>query len=129
MCLVFTTNNLYEATVAGLAPLQLVLVGTTVEVSAFLEYDNTTIRQYGRWPADLRDVRGNAGDGIHGASAGGLWQAAVFGFAGLQFAESGPSLQPNLPAGWKRLAFHFVYQNVRYQAVATPTGGEVQALP
>jgi hypothetical protein len=35
-CLVFTTNNLYEATVAGLAPLQLVLVGTTVEVSAFL---------------------------------------------------------------------------------------------
>ena len=36
LCLVFTTNNLYEATVAGLAPLQLVLVGTTVEVSAFL---------------------------------------------------------------------------------------------
>ena len=25
--------------------------------------------------ADLFDVRGNAGDGIHGASAGGLWQA------------------------------------------------------
>lgn len=36
LCLVFTTNNLYEATVAGLAPLQLVLIGTTVEVSAFL---------------------------------------------------------------------------------------------
>lgn len=35
-CLVFTTNNLYEATIAGLAPLQLVLVGTTVEISAFL---------------------------------------------------------------------------------------------
>jgi len=35
-CLVFTTNNLYEATVASLTPLQLVLVGTTVEVSAFL---------------------------------------------------------------------------------------------
>ncbi|HWQ83358.1 MAG TPA: glycoside hydrolase family 65 protein, partial [Anaerolineales bacterium] len=32
--------------------------------------------------ADLEDVRGNAADGIHGASAGGLWQAVVFGFAG-----------------------------------------------
>jgi kojibiose phosphorylase len=37
--------------------------------------------------ADLYDVRGNAGDGIHGASAGGLWQAVVLGFAGLQWAS------------------------------------------
>ncbi len=34
--LVFATNSLYEVTVAGLAPLQLVLIGTTVEVSTFL---------------------------------------------------------------------------------------------
>ncbi|MGB8984890.1 MAG: glycoside hydrolase family 65 protein, partial [Anaerolineales bacterium] len=34
--------------------------------------------------ADLRDVRGNAGDGIHAASAGGTWQAVVFGFGGLR---------------------------------------------
>jgi DHA3 family tetracycline resistance protein-like MFS transporter len=36
LCLVFTTNSLYEVTVAGLAPLQLVLIGTALEVSAFL---------------------------------------------------------------------------------------------
>ncbi len=36
LCLVFTTNSLYEATVARLTPLQLVLVGTTVELSTFL---------------------------------------------------------------------------------------------
>src|SRR5512138_2075685 len=36
LCLVFTTNSLYEVTVAGLAPLQLVLIGTTLEVSTFL---------------------------------------------------------------------------------------------
>ena len=36
LCLVFEANSLYEATVAGLAPLQLVLVGTTVELSTFL---------------------------------------------------------------------------------------------
>ena len=36
LCLVFTTNSLYEVTVAGLAPLQLVLIGTTLEVSTFI---------------------------------------------------------------------------------------------
>ena len=34
--MMFVTTSLYEATVAGLTPLQLVLVGTTLEVSAFL---------------------------------------------------------------------------------------------
>src|SRR5512141_160199 len=34
--MVFVTNSLYEATVAGLAPLQLVLIGTTLEISTFL---------------------------------------------------------------------------------------------
>ena len=36
ICLVFVTNSLYEVTVAGLSPLQLVLIGTTLEVSTFL---------------------------------------------------------------------------------------------
>lgn len=34
--MMFVTMSLYEATVAGLTPLQLVLVGTTLEVSAFI---------------------------------------------------------------------------------------------
>jgi len=59
--------------------------------------------------ADLKDVRGNAGDGIHGASAGGLWQVAVFGFAGLKIGEQGWSVDPKLPDGWTRLAFKFWY--------------------
>ena len=59
--------------------------------------------------ADLKDVRGNAGDGIHGASAGGLWQIAVFGFAGLKIGEQGWSIDPKLPDGWTRLAFKFWY--------------------
>jgi len=57
--------------------------------------------------ADLEDVRGNAGDGIHGASAGGLWQAVVFGFAGLRVNDEGWTVTPNLPSHWKRLAFKF----------------------
>src|SRR3990172_5176788 len=34
--MMFVTMSLYEATIAGLNPVQLVLVGTTLEVSAFL---------------------------------------------------------------------------------------------
>lgn len=34
--MMFVTTSLYEATVAGLTPLQLILVGTTLELSAFL---------------------------------------------------------------------------------------------
>lgn len=59
---------------------------------------------------DLRDVRHNASDGIHGASAGGLWQAAIFGFAGLRITDRGWETQPMLPRGWSRLAFNFFYR-------------------
>jgi len=58
--------------------------------------------------ADLRDVRHNASDGIHAASAGGLWQAAVLGFGGLQLHDDGSwTMQSQLPHHWTRLAFKF----------------------
>jgi trehalose/maltose hydrolase-like predicted phosphorylase len=57
--------------------------------------------------ADLQDVRGNAGDGIHGASAGGIWQAVVTGFAGLKLFADHWEVHPCLPPHWKRLSFHF----------------------
>jgi len=60
--------------------------------------------------ADLRDVRGNAGDGIHAASAAGTWQAVVFGFGGLRVGESGWRVEPRLPAHWRRLRFKFFDQ-------------------
>ena len=60
--------------------------------------------------ADLLDVRHNASDGIHGANAGGLWQTAVFGFAGLRIHGNGWDIHPMLPPGWNRLAFKFYYR-------------------
>jgi beta-phosphoglucomutase len=54
---------------------------------------------------DLEDVRGNAAHGIHAATNGGLWQAAVFGFGGLRLTEAGPQVSPQLPPKWKRLQF------------------------
>ena len=34
--MMFVVTSLYEATVAGLTPVQLILVGTTLEISAFV---------------------------------------------------------------------------------------------
>lgn len=59
---------------------------------------------------DLEDVRGNANDGIHAASAGGIWQTVVFGFGGVQFTEEGPVATPHLPPSWTRLKFKLHWQ-------------------
>ena len=56
---------------------------------------------------DLADKMGNAAGGIHAGALGGLWQAAVFGFAGLRIGKDGPEQQPNLPPSWRSLSMHF----------------------
>ena len=70
--------------------------------------------------ADLRDVRGNARDGIHGASAAGTWQAVVFGFAGLRLTADGWTVSPRLPRGWKRLSFSFTYRGQLQHVEVSP---------
>ena len=63
---------------------------------------------------DLKDLRGNTGDGIHAASAGGLWQALVFGFGGLKLTPEGPKAWPRLPEHWKRVTFRICYHGKRF---------------
>ncbi|MBE9238380.1 beta-phosphoglucomutase [Anabaena aphanizomenioides LEGE 00250] len=59
---------------------------------------------------DLEDIRGNANEGIHGASTGGVWQAVVFGFGGIQFTNNQPVAHPHLPPGWTRLKFKLYWR-------------------
>ena len=54
---------------------------------------------------DLEDSRGNAHQGIHAAAAGGVWQAVVLGFGGIQFGPKKPIAKPHLPPSWRRLKF------------------------
>ncbi|MBL8095841.1 MAG: glycoside hydrolase family 65 protein [Anaerolineales bacterium] len=72
--------------------------------------------------ADLRDVRGNAGDGIHGASAAGTWQAVVFGFGGLRITPEGWTVTPRLPRHWTRLAFSFFHRGQQHRVDLRPEG-------
>ncbi len=64
---------------------------------------------------DLDNVRSNATQGIHAASAGGVWQAVVFGFAGIRITANGLTAYPNLPSHWERLKFRIQWQNQWYQ--------------
>jgi trehalose/maltose hydrolase-like predicted phosphorylase len=52
---------------------------------------------------DLANNMGNAAGGVHIGALGGLWQAVVFGFAGVQLREDGLLVDPKLPSQWKRL--------------------------
>jgi trehalose/maltose hydrolase-like predicted phosphorylase len=54
---------------------------------------------------DLADNMGNAAGGLHMGALGGLWQAAVFGAAGLQLRENGVAIDPHLLPEWAELAF------------------------
>jgi alpha,alpha-trehalose phosphorylase len=54
---------------------------------------------------DLADAAGNVSDGVHIASAAGVWQALVFGFGGVRDYDGELSITPRLPAAWDSLAF------------------------
>jgi alpha,alpha-trehalose phosphorylase len=54
---------------------------------------------------DLADVAGNASDGVHIASAAGVWQALVLGFGGVRDYDGLLSLSPRLPKEWESMAF------------------------
>lgn len=68
---------------------------------------------------DLRDSMGNAADGIHAACQGGLLQAALFGFAGLQLGPEGPTIDPGLPSHWRSMGFSFMHHGTRHERVLT----------
>ncbi len=63
---------------------------------------------------DLEDVRGNSVDGVHAATAGGVWQAAIFGFAGIDPNGGKPIARPRLPDGWERMRFQLQYRGEGY---------------
>jgi trehalose/maltose hydrolase-like predicted phosphorylase len=60
-----------------------------------------------RWAAELdeRDIRRDTSLGVHIATQGGVWQAAVLGFAGLAPRANGLRLAPHLPSRWRALTF------------------------
>ncbi|HHV99923.1 MAG TPA: glycoside hydrolase family 65 protein [Clostridiaceae bacterium] len=77
---------------------------------------------------DLSEDKAGAAEGIHIANCGGIWQAIVFGFAGmLPCYESGQvSFNPRLPESWKSLKFNIVYRGENYRVHVLPGKSTVE---
>ncbi|MBD0328686.1 MAG: glycoside hydrolase family 65 protein [Thermoleophilia bacterium] len=62
---------------------------------------------------DLRDLSGNAEDGVHLAAHAGAWLVAVAGFGGLRDHDGTLAFAPQLPPTLGRLAFRLAYRGRR----------------
>ncbi|MDN5687183.1 MAG: glycoside hydrolase family 65 protein [Brachybacterium sp.] len=62
---------------------------------------------------DLGDLHGNTADGVHIASAGGVWNALVHGFGGMRHDQGRLSFDPRLPEGWPELSFPLTVRGSR----------------
>ena len=64
---------------------------------------------------DFEDTFGNTRNGVHTGNGGGIWQAIVLGFAGLELSnETDYVLHPRLPRHWKRLSFSVYIRGNRH---------------
>jgi len=73
---------------------------------------------------DLADLHHNAADGVHVASAGGVWTALVAGFGGLRDHFGELSFDPRLPADWPSLEYVLHWHGTRLNI--TLTAGELR---
>ncbi|HLT97401.1 MAG TPA: glycosyl hydrolase family 65 protein [Acidimicrobiia bacterium] len=62
---------------------------------------------------DLADLHGNTTDGIHLASAGGVWMAVIYGMAGMRDTGGDISFDPRLPEEWRAIVFKLLVRGVR----------------
>ncbi len=77
---------------------------------------------------DLADLHGNTVDGLHVASAGGVWSALVFGFAGMGDRKGRLRFEPRLPADWTRLCFRIAWRGSRLRVELTQDEIEISVL-
>lgn len=76
---------------------------------------------------DLADLHHNAADGVHVASAGGVWTALVSGFGGMRDHFGELSFDPRLPADWPELAFTLHWHGTRLDITVTRDELRVEA--
>ena len=73
---------------------------------------------------DLSDNMGNAARGLHMATMGGLWQAAVMGFGGVRRDDETLVIDPHLPDDWTSFSYTVRFRGSRFQVAVE--GGELR---
>ncbi|MGI2328955.1 glycoside hydrolase family 65 protein [Planococcus sp. YIM B11945] len=69
---------------------------------------------------DLGPSMKTSDEGIHAASIGGIWKAAVFGFAGIRLADGRLRINPKLPKNWQGMKFAIQWHGQRVKISITP---------
>jgi kojibiose phosphorylase len=81
------------------APIHATVAAWTGDMAKALRYLRASLQ------VDLKDVHGNAQQGIHVACAGAAWQAVIKGFAGVRVEPDRLLIDPHLPLEWSGLSF------------------------
>lgn len=68
---------------------------------------------------DMGANMNTSSDGIHAAAIGGIWKAAVFGFAGVRQHDDLLKVNPRLPAEWQRIHFRIYWRGQLLQLEIT----------
>lgn len=76
---------------------------------------------------DLADLHNNAADGVHVASAGGVWTSLVSGFGGMRDHYGELSFDPRLPEAWPSLEYVLHWHGTRLDIRLTRDGLRVRA--
>jgi alpha,alpha-trehalose phosphorylase len=77
---------------------------------------------------DLADLHHNTRDGVHVASAGGVWGTVAFGFAGLIETGTALSFDPILPEEWDGVSLRIARHGSRMRVDLDPAGCTVTVL-
>lgn len=59
---------------------------------------------------DLDNLHKNSGDGVHIASAGGVWMSLVQGYAGMRDGRGVLEFDPRLPEAWNKMEFPLTWR-------------------
>lgn len=79
--------------------------------------------------ADVANLHSNTADGIHLASAGGVWMSVVGGFGGLR--DSGGTqiaINPRLPEQWRSMTYPIMVRGSRLKVTVRHDGVDVRRL-
>ena len=78
---------------------------------------------------DLDDLTASTASGVHLATMGGLWQALVFGFAGIRPRADALVVDPRLPPDWGALEVNLRFRGSPLRLRLDRTGVELRAGP
>ncbi len=78
---------------------------------------------------DLDDLTGTTAGGLHLATMGSLWQALVYGFAGVRPRRGRLEIDPRVPPQWRALEVRLRFRGARVQLHCSASRLAVRAEP